>query len=221
MKKITAALIIMATNQASVQAQENTPEVISSTSPEGVHTKYESEHQVQEAMAEKGFTLHRCGIHTMVQKYGSAGDEVTIPHSQIQCFYSKPGELPSDNSELAYWNLQISYDTSDQLYKADKEFVHYYEGKVRTIRPEYLLDSAPHLYKQRAALQSAGMTVGNCDLQQVYYFMKPTEDVYLSNLATCPVHTPDRDLSGYIKLDINFDNQTKSYTEAAVSYIAL
>ncbi|PNQ53584.1 hypothetical protein C1141_20500 [Vibrio agarivorans] len=211
----------MAATQIPVHAQEDTEEDISSTSPEGVHTKYESEHQVQDKMAEKGFTLHRCGIHTMVQKTDVPDDEVKIPHSQIQCFYSKPGEHPSDNSKLAYWNLQISYDTSDQLYKAGKEFVNFYEGKVRTIRPEYLLDSAPHLFKQRADLQSAGMTVGNCDLQQVYYFMKPTDDVYLSNLATCPVHTPDKDLSGYIKLDINFENQTKSYTEAAVSYIEL
>ena len=207
---------------AQVQAetpQTETPQVFIDTTPEGVFNKFEAAHQTRESMVENGFTLHRCGVQS-IRQGGPMQQQIDIPHSQFQCLYSKPGELPSDESELAYWHLNVLYSHDTGLYKSGNVYTDEYQVNVYTLKPAYLLDVAPHYYKQRARLQSQGMTVGECNLQQIYYFMKPQEATYLSHVATCPVYGSEGDISGNIQIDINHTPANMGYSERQVTYNA-
>ena len=135
--------------------------------------------------------------------------------------YSKPGEQVTDESEIAQWHLNIVYDMSRQLYKAGDEFTNRYKTHIYTLTPNSLLDAAPNFHQQRASLQASGMIVGKCELQQIYYFMKPTETAYLSHVATCPAYAAEGDLSGRLNVSIDYNSERKGYTEAEVGFDSL
>ncbi|MDN3610769.1 hypothetical protein ACODM8_06705 [Vibrio ostreicida] len=218
MKKKIALICFVTCLSAQTQA-ENNPEIFDAT-PEGVLTKFESMHQVRDRMKQDGYTQHRCGIQSI--KQGTpAQQQAETPHSQIQCFYSKPGALPSEESELAYWHLNIAYNSQSKLYKAGNEFTDYYQTHIYTHEPLYLLDAGPHYYSERARLQAMGMTIGECNLQQIYYFMKPTESTYLSHVASCPVYQAEGELSGHIKVEIDYTSDNMGYSEKSVNFVSL
>ena len=218
MKNIKVAVVFIA--GISLQAHANNSVDITSSTPEGVHTKFESAHQVRDRMASSGFTLHRCGIQS-IKKGHMADQDMETPHSQITCMYSKPGAQVTDESEIAYWHLNVVYDMSSQMYKAGIEFTDIYQTHIYTLTPSYLLDAAPNFHQQRASLQSSGKSVGECELQQIYYFMKPTEATYLSHVATCPVYAAEGELSGHLNVAIDYNSERKGYTEASVGFESL
>ena len=127
MKNIKVAVVFIA--GVSLQAQANNSLDITSSTPEGVHTQFESTHQVHDRMASSGFTLHRCGIQS-IKKGNLADQNMEIPHSQVTCMYSKPGAQVTDESEMAYWHLNIVYDMSSQMYKAGNEFTDIYQTHI-------------------------------------------------------------------------------------------
>ncbi|WP_245986892.1 hypothetical protein [Vibrio pectenicida] len=218
MKTRIATVCFFTCLAANVQAE--TPQVITDTSPEGVFSKFELEHQIRESMEQNGYTQHRCGVESIRQS-APVQQQIDIPHSQFQCFYSKPGLLPTDESELAYWHLNVLYSHDTGLYKSGNEYTDYYQVNVYTHKPAYLLDAGPHYYKQRARIQSQGMTIGECNLQQIYYFMKPQEATYLSHVATCPVYGSEGEVSGNIQIDINYTSANMGYSERQVTFNSL
>ncbi len=77
MKNIKVAVVFIA--GISLQAHANNSVDITSSTPEGVHTKFESAHQVRDRMASSGFTLHRCGIQSI--KKGHMLIKIWKPHT--------------------------------------------------------------------------------------------------------------------------------------------
>ncbi|MCW1890078.1 hypothetical protein OK016_15280 [Vibrio chagasii] len=71
-----------------------------------VYVQYQSINQVTESMKNEGFTMHRCGIKALRNNI-QATQSLEVPHSQIQCVYSKPGASTSEKSELIYWHLNV------------------------------------------------------------------------------------------------------------------
>lgn len=199
---------------------ESAPEIIDTTTG-GVFHKFETAYKIQERMAEKGFNFHRCGVRSVKQKAPIQQETVT-PHSQFQCVYSKPGMTTSDESQFAYWHLNILYNAESGLYRAgeDNESTDFYTTHLYTIKPDYVLDSGPHYYKMRTQLESRGMTIGDCKIQQIHYFMKPTENPYISHSASCPTYKADGTISGRISLDIDYNRDNRAYSENKVSFIS-
>ncbi|MCL9783373.1 hypothetical protein M9194_18245 [Vibrio sp. S4M6] len=214
MKTKLITIGVFACLSAQVQAQNQ--QAVTGTSPESVLSKFEAMYQVRDRMEKNGYTLHRCGIQPIRQSASSH-----IPHSQVQCVYSKPGPLPVDESELAYWHLNVLYGVESGLYQSGDEFTNYYQSRVFTHEPEHLLASGPHYYRERARLQSLGMTVGECYLQQIYYFSNPTEKAYLSHVATCPVNGAEGSFSGNIQIDIDYNVDNMAYSEKQVTFGAI
>ena len=62
------------------------------------------------------------------------------------------------------------------------------------------------------------MTVGKCELEQIYYFKKPTETAYLSHVATCPAYAAGGNLTGNLNVSIDYNSERKGYTEAEVGF---
>ena len=215
MKNSNIAVIFIA--GFGLQAQANNSLDITSSTTEGVRKKFEATHKVHERMVSSGFTLHRCDVKSIKSNHRANQNTVT-PDSQITCMYSKPGEQVSDESEIAQWHLNIVYDKSRQLYKAGNEFTDLYKTHIYTLTPNSLLDAAPNFHQQRASLQSSGMTVGKCELEQIYYFRKPTETAYLSHVATCPAYAVGGNLTGNLSVSIDYNSERKGYTEAEVGF---
>lgn len=194
--------------------------VITGESPEGVYVQYQSTNQVNESMKQEGFALHRCGINTLRNDI-QVNQGLDVPHSQIQCVYSKPGQSTSDESELLYWHLNILYSVENENFIAESEFAERYTSEIYTHSPEYLLDIGPNYYRQRSEVEALGMKVGECNLQKIYYFSAPTEESYLSDIASCPVYKADGDLSGNITVEINHTPANLGYSERLVSFHAI
>lgn len=197
---------------------ESVPEIIDTTNS-GVFHKFETTHQVQERMAQTGFNFHRCGVRSVKQS-APMQQQADTPHSQFQCVYSKPGATVGDESQFAYWHLNVSYNAESGLYRAGNEFTDFYTTNLYTIEPDYILDAGPHYYKMRAQLESMGMTIGDCKIQQIHYFMKPIENIYLSHSASCPTYNADGTISGRISLDIDYNRDNRAYSESQVNFIS-
>jgi hypothetical protein len=212
-----ALFLVSITACLSTLAYANESNIITSNSPEGVYLKYQSTNQVTESMRQNGFTLHRCGIKTLVSDL-QFNQGLNIPHSQILCVYSKPGNSISDESELIYWHLNVLYSVENENFIPGREFNESYTSEISTHTPEYLLDISPHYYRQRSQVESLGMKVGECNLQKVYYFSSPMEESYLSDIASCPVYKADGELSGNITVELNYTPADLSYSERLVRF---
>ncbi|GEM75161.1 hypothetical protein [Vibrio sagamiensis] len=200
-----------------LQAEANITVVdITGSSPQSVKDEYEVTFEVQKGMEQDGFNLHYCNILPRVY----IQQDPDGIHSQAQCFYSKPGELPSDESEIAQWALDISYDPQTELFGAANEYTHYYQSKIYTLEPEQLLEVGPHYISKRNELQASGMNVGECKIQQVYYFARPTENIYLSHIALCNVSQVDGTPNGQLALEINFTQDRQSYSEKRIEFVS-
>ncbi len=219
MKK-TLALVSVISSLSSFAYADNT-NVITGESPEEVYVQYQSINQVTESMNTEGFTMHRCGIKAL-RNNTQATQSLEVPHSQIQCVYSKPGASISDESELIYWHLNVLYSMESGHFIADSEFTERYTSEIYTHSPEYLLDIGSHYYRQRSEVEALGiMKVGECNLQKIYYFSAPTEESYLSDIASCPVYKADGELSGNITVEINHTPDNFGYSERLVQFYAI
>ncbi|MDN3628106.1 hypothetical protein [Vibrio lentus] len=210
-------LLVSVTACLSSLTYANESNIITSNSPEGVYLKYQSTNQVTESMRQNGFTLHRCGIKTLVSDL-QFNQGLNIPHSQVLCVYSKPGNSISDESELIYWHLNVLYSVENGNFIPGREFNESYTSEISTHTPEYLLDISPHYYRQRSQVEYLGMKVGECNLQKVYYFSTPMEESYLSDIASCPVYKADGELSGNITVELNHTPADLSYSERLVRF---
>lgn len=212
--------LVSVTACLSTLAYANESDIITSNSPEGVYLKYQSNKQVTESMMQNGFTLHRCGINTLLSDI-QFNQGLEIPHSQILCVYSKPGNSTSDESELIYWHLNVLYSVDNEKFIAGREFNETYTSEISTHTPESLLDISPHYYHQRSQVESLGMKVGECNLQKIYYFSEPMEESYLSDIASCPVYKADGELSGNITVELNYTPADLSYSERLVRFYSI
>ncbi|MEO9496817.1 MAG: hypothetical protein ABJG42_20260 [Vibrio splendidus] len=218
MKKTIA--LVSVTACLSPLAYADNSNVITGESPEGVYVQYQSINQVTESMKQDGFTMHRCGIKALRNNIQS-NQSLEVPHSQIQCVYSKPGASTSDESELIYWHLNVLYSMEHENFIAESEFTERYTSEIYTHSPEYLLDIGPHYYRQRSEVEALGMKVGECNLQKIYYFSAPTEESYLSDIAYCPVYKADGELSGNITVEISHTPANLGYSERIVNFYSI
>lgn len=218
MKK-TIALVSVISSLSSFAYADNI-NVITGESPEGVYIQYQSINQITESMKADGFTMHRCGIKALRNNI-QATQSLEVPHSQIQCVYSKPGASTSDESELIYWHLNVLYSMEHENFIAESEFTERYTSEIYTHSPEYLLDIGPHYYRQRSEVEALGMKVGECNLQKIYYFSAPTEESYLSDIASCPVYKADGELSGNITVEISHTPANLGYSERLVNFYGI
>ena len=92
--------------------------------------------------------LCRCGVQS-IRQGETMQRQIDIPHGQFQCLYSKPGELPSDESGLAYWHLNVLYSHDTGLYKSGNVYTDEYQ--VNVYAQTCLLDVAPHYYSLKSS----------------------------------------------------------------------
>ncbi|AUI88545.1 hypothetical protein BS333_19745 [Vibrio azureus] len=187
---------------------------ITGSSPQAVKNEYEATFEVQRGMEESGFNLHYCNIVPRIY----VQQDLDGIHSQAQCFYSQPGERPTEDSEIAQWYLDISYDPETQLFKAESEYTNNYHTRVYTLEPNHLLEVGPHYISKRNELQSLGMSVGECNIQQIYYSSMPTENTYLSHMAICNVSQAGESLVGQLIVEIDFTKDQQTYSERYIEF---
>ncbi|GAD74559.1 hypothetical protein VAZ01S_012_00390 [Vibrio azureus NBRC 104587] len=92
-------------------------------------------------MEKDGYKKQKCQFKTIEENQLLSSSLGVNPHSLVQCLYSRPND--DSATRLAFWNLNINYDSNTGLYSAGREYTEY--GSYNVVEPVTSFDVNQYL----------------------------------------------------------------------------